>query len=249
MRKSPLTNDVVPAMQFNPLPLGFQYQSHFKGLKFGDYTGTMRPTADEELAFMSIGELAELITTSQISSLELTKFYINRIKALDPKLHAVVTLMESYALEKAAIADEEISQGNYKGLLHGIPFGAKDLLAKKGFKTTWGAMPYKDQEFDVDATVVERLENAGAILVAKTTLGALAMGDIWFGGKTRNPWNTEKGSSGSSEGKPLWSDGPKLEHGQAGAIVPQCGRLRYRAGRYRRARRKRRNGDGFSFLL
>ncbi|CAD5273395.1 MULTISPECIES: amidase [unclassified Imperialibacter] len=200
MRRSPLANDVVPAMQFNPLPLGFGHQSHFKELKFGDYTGALRPAADEELAFMSIGELAELIRTKQISSLELTQFYIDRIKKFDPQLHAIVTLMEDYALEKAANADKEISQGNYKGLLHGIPFGAKDLLAKKGFKTTWGAMPYKDQEFEVDATVVERLENAGAILVAKTTLGALAMGDIWFGGKTRNPWNTEKGSSGSSAG-------------------------------------------------
>lgn len=200
MRTHSLSNDVVPAMQFNPLPTGFVRKSSFNDLRFETFAGTTRPANEEDLAYMSIGQLAELIRTRQITSVELTQFYIDRIKKYDSKLHAVVTLMESYALERARTADEEIAAGNYRGYLHGIPFGAKDLLAKRGFKTTWGATPYKDQELDVDATVIERLENAGAILVAKTTLGALAWGDVWFGGKTRNPWNTEAGSSGSSAG-------------------------------------------------
>lgn len=200
MRRHSLTNDVVPAMQFNTLPTGFVHKSSFSDLRFETFAGTTRPSNEEDLAYMSIGQLAELIRTRQITSVELTQFYIDRIKKFDSKLFAVVTLMENYALERARTADEEIAAGNYKGYLHGIPFGAKDLLAKRGFKTTWGATPYKEQELDVDATVVERLENAGAILVAKTTLGALAWGDVWFGGKTRNPWNTEAGSSGSSAG-------------------------------------------------
>ncbi len=200
MRKTPLNNAVAPAMQFNPLPVGFVHKSAFSELGFSDYTGTTRPSDDEELAFMSIGQLAELIKTRQITSVELTRFYIARIKKYDSQLHAVITLTDEYALERAEEADQQIAVGNYKGLLHGVPFGAKDLLAKKGFKTTWGATPYQDQRIEVDATVVERLEEAGAILLAKTTLGALAMGDVWYGEKTRNPWNTEKGSSGSSAG-------------------------------------------------
>lgn len=200
IREAKLPNEVYPAMQFNPLPVGFKHRSYFSRLVFNSNEGAKRPASEEELAYMSIGELAELIKTGQITSVELTQFYIDRIKKLDTRLHAVVTLMEDYALQQARMADEEIAAGKYKGMLHGIPFGAKDLLAKSGFKTTWGATPYKDQVIDTDATVIARLEEAGAILVAKTTLGALAWGDVWFGGKTRNPWNTEQGSSGSSAG-------------------------------------------------
>jgi len=200
MRSFPLANDVPPAMQLNPIPRGFRYRSAFTSVQFSDYGGTVRPASDDDLTYLSIGQLAELIKTRQLTSLELTQFYIDRIKKYDTLLHAVITLTEDYAIEKAKQADREIAAGNYKGLLHGIPFGAKDLLAKKGFKTTWGATPYMDQMIDTDATVIERLENAGAILVAKTTLGALAWGDVWFGGKTRNPWKPENGSSGSSAG-------------------------------------------------
>jgi Asp-tRNA(Asn)/Glu-tRNA(Gln) amidotransferase A subunit family amidase len=153
-----------------------------------------------ELAFYSIGELAELIRTKQITSTELTKFFLNRLAKYDPELHCVITLTEERALYQAKLMDEEIAQGKYRGMLHGIPFGAKDLLAAKNYKTTWGAKPYKDQIIDEDATVIKNLEKAGAVLCAKLTLGALAWGDVWFGGMTRNPWDTLKGSSGSSAG-------------------------------------------------
>jgi Asp-tRNA(Asn)/Glu-tRNA(Gln) amidotransferase A subunit family amidase len=126
--------------------------------------------------------------------------YLDRLKQYGPKLECVVTLMEEQALEQARRADREIAAGNYRGLLHGIPYGAKDLLATRNAPTTWGAGPYKDQVIDADAAVIQRLEKSGAVLVAKTTLGELAMGDIWFGGKTRNPWDVTQGSSGSSAG-------------------------------------------------
>ncbi len=126
--------------------------------------------------------------------------YLARLKRYDSKLHFVITLTEERALAQAKAADDEIAAGNYRGPLHGIPWGAKDLLAVKGYPTTWGAGGFEHQTFDEDATVVQRLDEAGAVLVAKFTLGALAMGDKWFGGRTRNPWNMEQGSSGSSAG-------------------------------------------------
>jgi Asp-tRNA(Asn)/Glu-tRNA(Gln) amidotransferase A subunit family amidase len=144
--------------------------------------------------------LAELIRTKQITSVELTEFYLERLRKYDPILHCVITLTEERALKQAKLMDEELSAGKYRGLLHGIPFGVKDLLATKDYKTTWGAEPYKEQKINEDAIVIKKLEDAGAVLVAKLTMGALAWGDVWFEGKTRNPWNTEKGSSGSSAG-------------------------------------------------
>jgi Asp-tRNA(Asn)/Glu-tRNA(Gln) amidotransferase A subunit family amidase len=126
--------------------------------------------------------------------------YLGRLKKYGPKLECVITLTEDLALEQARRADAEIAAGGYKGPLHGIPWGAKDLLAVPGYKTTWGAMPYKDQVIDESATVVKRLEEAGAVLIAKLTLGALAWGDVWYDGRTRNPWDYEQGSSGSSAG-------------------------------------------------
>lgn len=200
LREHKYPNALAPAMQFNPLPPGFVYRSVFEGISFESHKGARRPGNAEDIAYMSIGQLAELVRTRQITSEELTTLYIERIRRLDPQLEAVITLMEDYALERARAADREIASGYYKGPLHGIPFGAKDLLAKGGFKTTWGAAPYKDQQIEEDAAVIRKLEAAGAILVAKTTLGALAWGDVWFGGKTRNPWNAEQGSSGSSAG-------------------------------------------------
>ncbi|MGB5288239.1 MAG: amidase, partial [Ignavibacteriaceae bacterium] len=152
------------------------------------------------IAFYTLGELSELIRTKQITSTELTKFFLERLKKYDPALHCVITLTEERALRQAKLMDEEIEQGKYRGLLHGIPFGAKDLLATKDYKTTWGATPFKDQMIDEDAAVIKKLEDAGAVLCAKLTMGALAWGDVWFGGMTRSPWDTTKGSSGSSAG-------------------------------------------------
>lgn len=159
-----------------------------------------RPDDLESLAFAPITQLAELIRTRQVTSLELTEMYLGRLKKYDPYLLCVITLTEELAREQAARADDEIARGIYRGPLHGIPYGAKDLLATRHYATTWGAEPYQDQVLDYDATVIERLAEAGAVLVAKLSLGALAYGDVWHGGKTKNPWNLEEGSSGSSAG-------------------------------------------------
>ncbi len=156
----------------------------------------------EELAFLPVTALAPLIESRRISSTALTKMYLDRLKRYGDRLKCVVTLMEAQALEQAAKADKEIAAGRYRGQLHGIPWGAKDLLATKGIRTTFGAKPYEDQMIDMDATVVERLRDAGAVLVAKLSMGALAMGAVWYGGTTRNPWNTERGSSSGSSAGP-----------------------------------------------
>lgn len=154
----------------------------------------------DQIAFLPVTALATLIESKRITSTELTKLYLDRLKKHGETLKCVVTLTEDLALKQAAAADAEIKAGKYRGPLHGIPWGAKDLLATRGIKTTWGATPYKDQVIDLDATVVERLRDAGAVLVAKLSMGALAQGGVWFGGSTRNPWNTERSSSGSSAG-------------------------------------------------
>lgn len=200
LREVPLDNSVPPALQFNPIPVGAEFETEQKPLVTSPAGTVERPENLEHLAFYSVGQLAELLRTQRVTSTELTQMYLDRLKKYGPKLECVVTLTEELALEQARRADLEIAAGNYRGPLHGIPYGAKDLLAVKGYKTTWGAMPYKDQVIDEDATVIQRLEQAGAVLVAKLTLGALAWGDVWYGGKTRNPWNLEQGSSGSSAG-------------------------------------------------
>ena len=157
-------------------------------------------TPVEELAFLPVTTLAELMRQQRISSTELTMMYLNRLKRYGDSLKCVVTLTEELALDQAARADAELRNGQNRGPLHGIPWGAKDLLATKGVRTTWGAKPYETQVIDHDATVVERLTEAGAVLVAKLSMGALAQGGVWFGGSTRNPWNLERSSSGSSAG-------------------------------------------------
>jgi Asp-tRNA(Asn)/Glu-tRNA(Gln) amidotransferase A subunit family amidase len=200
LREQPLDNSVVPALQFNPIPAGARYDSIQLPLEFTRIQPVQRPDDLEAVAFWSVRQLGELIRTRQVTSLELTTLYLERLKRYGPSLECVVTLTEELALEQARAADEEITAGKYRGPLHGIPYGAKDLLATKDYKTTWGAMPYKDQMIASDAEVIKRLEEAGAVLVAKLTLGALAWGDVWFGGKTRNPWNLAEGSSGSSAG-------------------------------------------------
>lgn len=153
-----------------------------------------------ELQWESIEGLAGMIYNKEITCRELTTFFLSRLKQHHPTLHCVITLTEERALEQADILDAELAAGKYRGPLHGIPYGAKDLLAVKGYPTTWGAKPYKDQTIDLDAAVVEQLDEAGAILIAKLSMGALAWGDVWYGEKTRNPWDTSKGSSGSSAG-------------------------------------------------
>ncbi len=200
LRKIDLSNDVAPALYFNPLPAGFQMPTGPSFCKASTTIKVSLPANRDDLAYYTVGQLGQLIRTKQISSVELTQFFLNRLKKYDPQLHCLITLTEELAMSQAKRADAELKAGKYRGPLHGIPYGAKDLLATKGYKTTWGATPYKDQTIDMDATVVQKLEAAGAVLCAKMTLGALAMGDVWFGGMTRNPWNPAAGSSGSSAG-------------------------------------------------
>ncbi|MBJ6117291.1 amidase [Pontibacter sp. BT310] len=200
IRKVPLPNDVAPAIVFNPIPVGFEWPKVQEKFKVEEVKKVKLPSNREDLAYYSIPQLASLIKSKQITSEELTKFYLERLKQYGPTLECVTTLTEELALQQARQADKDIKAGNYKGMLHGIPFGVKDLLATKNYKTTWGATPYKDQMINMDATVVEKLQNAGGVLVAKLTLGALAMGDVWYGGKTKSPWDLSKGSSGSSAG-------------------------------------------------
>jgi Asp-tRNA(Asn)/Glu-tRNA(Gln) amidotransferase A subunit family amidase len=200
IRKLKLPNSVAPCFVFHPQPAA-PVPEDLKGVVgFGPRSIPVRPANIEDVAFSSVVELGSLLNHRRITSLELTKMYIARLKRYDSKLHFVITLTEDRALAQARKADEEIAAGKHRGPLHGIPWGAKDLLAVKGYPTTWGAGGFEHQSFDEDATVVQRLDEAGAVLVAKFTLGALAMGDKWFGGRTRNPWNPKQGSSGSSAG-------------------------------------------------
>ncbi|HEX7030307.1 MAG TPA: amidase, partial [Gammaproteobacteria bacterium] len=152
------------------------------------------------IVFLSVAELGALIRNGDITSVELTKIYLDRIRERDDELHAVITLTEDLALEQARRADAELSKGVDRGPLHGIPYGLKDLAAVPGYPTTWGATPYKGQVIDEIATVAKRMEEAGAVLIAKTAVGALAWGDVWFGGRTNSPWDIEEGASGSSAG-------------------------------------------------
>jgi Asp-tRNA(Asn)/Glu-tRNA(Gln) amidotransferase A subunit family amidase len=192
--------DVAPALTFFPTPPrpAASIQRN-RATPIGGPT-PRRPTSEEELAFLPVTELSALIRSRQVSSTELTKLYLGRLKRFDPLLHCVVTLTEEVALKQAAQADKEIASGKYRGPLHGIPWGAKDLIAYPGYPTTWGATPFKNRVIDVTASVAARLEEAGAVLLAKLSLGALAMGDMWFGGRTRSPWDPRAGSSGSSAG-------------------------------------------------
>lgn len=200
LHKLNMPNSVVPALNFNPVPIGFVNPDTKSGFKLDKIAGTKMPADKNELAFYTIRQLADLVKSKQISSVELTQFFIDRLKKYNAKLQFAVTITEEHALKKAAEADAEIKAGHYRGVLHGIPFGVKDLLAQKDYKTTFGSNAYKDQQLNIDATVVSRLEAAGGILIVKTTLGELAMGDVWFGGKTKNPWDITRGSSGSSAG-------------------------------------------------
>jgi Asp-tRNA(Asn)/Glu-tRNA(Gln) amidotransferase A subunit family amidase len=198
-RNIKINNSIPPAVYFNPFPNGYAVSDRKQIIEF-QQDPIERPDDINDIAYYSISELGHLIKTRQISSVELTEFYLQRLIKYDKTLHCVITYTEDRALKQARAMDAEIASGRYRGPLHGIPYGIKDLFATKGYKTTWGAMPYKDQILDMDAAVVEKLDEAGAVLIAKLTLGALAWGDVWYGEKTRNPWDPTRGSSGSSAG-------------------------------------------------
>jgi len=199
MRRYKLDNSVAPSLIFKPFvnPDEQPAQEYANPVPVRDVS---LPGSDDEIAFLTVEELSQLIRNGDLSSLELTRIYLDRLKKYGDSLYCVVTLTENLALEQAERADREIAEGNYRGPLHGIPYGVKDLLAVEGYKTTWGARPYENQVIDKTATVVKKLEEEGAVLIAKLSMGALAMGDVWFGGTSRNPWNPEQGSSGSSAG-------------------------------------------------
>lgn len=198
-----IPNSVAPAFIFDPVLTGEKYETAKRLLRISSAPAlniSGAPKNLDEVAFFSVRQLAELVRTRKVSSSALTGMYLERLKKYDPLLKFVITLTEDRAHAKAKEADRDIAAGKYRGPLHGLPWGAKDLLAVKGYRTTWGAGGFEQQNIEVDATVVKRLDEAGAVLVAKLTLGALAMGDKWFGGQTRNPWNPHQGSSGSSAG-------------------------------------------------
>lgn len=201
LRKFDTPNDVAPALVFNPSPgLPSVSPTAFAPIEPMAGSEVRKPSSADDLAFLSVAALSKLLRSRQVSSMELTRLYLERLHKHDATLKCVVTFTDDLALKQAEQADREIAAGRYRGPLHGIPWGAKDLIAYPGYKTTWGAGPTKEQTIDVKATVARKLDEAGAVLIAKLTLGALAMGDQWFGGKTRNPWNPEEGSSGSSAG-------------------------------------------------
>jgi Asp-tRNA(Asn)/Glu-tRNA(Gln) amidotransferase A subunit family amidase len=203
IHKLHIPNSVAPALVFDPVLPSTKLETEKRPMKMSPPPAVAArgvPTNLEDVCFASARELSELVRTKKISSLALTQMYLERLKRYDQQLHFVITLTEERALIKAKEADRDLAAGKYRGPLHGLPWGAKDLLAVAGYATTWGAGGFEKQTFDEDATVVTRLDKAGAVLVAKLSLGALAMDDRWFGGKTRNPWNPAQGSSGSSAG-------------------------------------------------
>jgi Asp-tRNA(Asn)/Glu-tRNA(Gln) amidotransferase A subunit family amidase len=199
LRAAAIGDSVQPAIVFNPVPPGKVLPSGPRGL-IRRAPDVSKPSSDEALAFLPVTHLAKLVETRQVRSSDLTELYLSRLAKYDPILHCVVSLTPALARAQAKEADEEIAAGKYRGPLHGIPYGLKDLFAVRGTKTTWGASPWKDRVIDTDATVYNKLRTAGAILVAKLSTGALAVGAQWFGGVTRNPWNTKQDAAGSSGG-------------------------------------------------
>jgi len=200
MHNLPLANSVPLSMWQTPVVPGMHFNKVQNPIAWKLDNTVQLPANKNDLAFYTIEQLASLIKNKKISSLALTEFFIERIKKWGDTLQCVISIQEEIAYAQAKKADAELAQGKYRGLLHGIPYGLKDLFAVKGTKTTWGAAPYQNQTIDEDAFVYTKLRDAGAVLVAKFTLGALAMGDYWFGGRTKNPWNLKYGSSGSSAG-------------------------------------------------
>ena len=193
-------NDLAFPMAFKPAPVGFKIPMSQQKISWQIPANVSLPKDKNDLAFYSILQLASLIKNKKISSMELTQFFIDRLKKWGDTLESVITLTEELAMKEAKQADDELKKGIYRGPLHGIPYGLKDLFAVRQYKTTWGSTPYKDQVVDEDAFVYTQLKNAGAVLCAKLSLGALAYNNKWFGGETKNPWNLKQGSSGSSAG-------------------------------------------------
>jgi Asp-tRNA(Asn)/Glu-tRNA(Gln) amidotransferase A subunit family amidase len=230
IREVAIPNSVPPALSFAVEPGAPSQPAAASPVRLSSPPAVAMglPANLEDLAFAPLAQLSRLLRARQLRSLDLTKMYLARLKKLDPALHCVVHFTEERALAAALRADQEIAAGTYRGPLHGIPWGAKDLLAAKGTPTTWGSVPYKEQEIGEDSTAVDRMEKAGAVLVAKLSLGELAMGDVWFGGMTRNPWNLEQGSSGSSAGSAAASVaglvGFALGTETLGSIVSPCTR-------------------------
>lgn len=195
-----LPNSTGMSLLFNPVPAGFVPEKKQLPVDFGIPQTIEVPVTQASLAFLPVYKLSSLIRSRKVTSVQLTQLYLERLRKYSDTLQCTITLLEETALARAKRADEEISRGKYRGPLHGIPYGIKDLLAVEGTRTTWGAAPFKDQQLDMTATVVSKLDAAGAVLVAKLTMGALALGDIWYGGVTKNPWDLAQGSSGSSAG-------------------------------------------------
>jgi Asp-tRNA(Asn)/Glu-tRNA(Gln) amidotransferase A subunit family amidase len=200
MRAIHIPNDVSPPFHFSALVPGMEVNRTKLAFRLSAAPAVKRPANLEDVAFWPVRHLAELLRTRQVTSVELTGMYLARLHRYNAKLNNVVTFLDGIGMAEARRADAEIAAGRYKGPLHGIPWGAKDIISVKGHKTTWGSPAFKEQSFDYDASVVEMLRDAGAVLVAKLTTGELASGDNWFGGQTKSPWNLSQGSSGSSAG-------------------------------------------------
>lgn len=200
LRRYSLDYQISPAISFDPRPKAFQMSKEKGPSSYTPIADISLPENREEIAFFTLPQLHALISQKKISSVELTQLYLDRLKKHDKTLFCVISLTEDLALRQAKRADSLLEAGTLLSPLHGIPYGLKDLIAVEGYPTTWGAKPYQNQTFDHTATIAKKLEEAGAVLVAKLTSGALARGDVWFGGKTRNPWDTEEGAGGSSAG-------------------------------------------------
>ena len=228
MRQVELGYEVPPALHFQVAPNEAAGQPPERSVEIVYAKGTQRPGSDDELAFLPVSKLAALLRAGKVSSVELTELYLDRLRRFGDRLLCVATLTDDLALKQARRADRELAAGKDRGPLHGIPWGAKDLIAYPGYPTGWGATPFRDQVLSEKATVASRLDQAGAVLVAKTTLGALAQGDRWYGGMTRNPWNLEQGSSGSSAGSASSTAaglvGFSLGSETLGSIVSPCRR-------------------------
>ena len=200
LRTLQIPNDVSPPFHFSAIVPGIEVNRTKLPFRLSAAPAVKRPANLEDAAFWPVRHLAELIRTRQVTSVELTEMYLARLHRYNAKLNNVVTFLDDHGRAEAKRADAEIAAGKYKGPLHGIPWGAKDIISVKGYKTTWGSPAFKEQSFDYDASVVELLRDAGAVLIAKVTTGELASGDQWFGGQTKSPWNLAQGSSGSSAG-------------------------------------------------
>jgi Asp-tRNA(Asn)/Glu-tRNA(Gln) amidotransferase A subunit family amidase len=195
-----IPNDVSPPYHFSPVVPGMTVDRTRRPWVLSKAPSLKRPANLEDVAFWPVRHLAELVRTKQVTSVELTRMYLARLHRHNPVLNNVVTFLDGHGLAEAERADREIAAGRYKGPLHGIPWGCKDIITVKGVKTTWGSPAFTEQQFDYDASIVEMLRDAGAVLIAKLATGELAGGDNWFGGQTKSPWDPTQGSSGSSAG-------------------------------------------------